>query len=146
MIVSYIRFCTVRNRSGSLLLKKRRFGLIARKQGKEPLINELEGKIRNHAVQPSHSTDEKTKAQKSSVICPNQPVSSLLAQAAEHSSVPQPPRPLPPALSHSSLPSQALQRALLCSVACLQISVEGSWCSSQSLGSESKPSQQLDSV
>lgn len=44
MIVSYIRFCTVRNRSGSLLLRKKRFGLIARKQGKEPLNNELEGK------------------------------------------------------------------------------------------------------
>lgn len=53
MIVSYIRFCTARNRSGSLLLRKR-FGLIARKQGKEPLINELEGKLRivefNHFI------------------------------------------------------------------------------------------------
>lgn len=70
MIVSYTRFCTVRNRSGSLLLKKRRSGLIARKQGKEPLINELEGKLRNHAVRPSHSTDEKTKAQRSDLPKP----------------------------------------------------------------------------
>lgn len=56
MIVSSNRCCTARNRSGSLLLRKRRFGLIARKQGKEPLISKLEGKIRimqfNYLIRP----------------------------------------------------------------------------------------------
>lgn len=46
MIVSSIGFCTARNRPGSLLLRKKRFGLIARKQSKEPLINELGEKLR----------------------------------------------------------------------------------------------------
>lgn len=56
MIVSSIRCYTARNRPGSLLLRKRRFGLIARKQGEEPLINELEGKLRimqfNYLIRP----------------------------------------------------------------------------------------------
>lgn len=56
MILSSIRCCTARNRFGSLLLRKRRFGLIARKQDKEPLINELEGKLRimlfNYLIRP----------------------------------------------------------------------------------------------
>lgn len=46
------------------MLRKRRLGLRARKQGKEPQIDELDRKLRNHAVQLSHSTDEKTKAQR----------------------------------------------------------------------------------